>query len=249
MPTVIALLLFVMSTAAQAEVSTLDYQVISQRNHPNKPFTQGLLIDQGYFYESSGLYGRSYLQRYPIEEGEPDLLRRQPRGDFVEGLAKAGQHFWLLTWQQGLARKLDAALNPIGQANYSSEGWGLAFDGKQLIMSDGSAQLSLRAPNSFAPMARLRVSYNNRPLPALNELEFAHGRIWANVWFDQAIYAIDPSTGKVVAKLDLTALVAKEQSGREAVLNGIAYNPQDDSLWVTGKHWAHLYQLRLTRWP
>lgn len=249
MSTLIPLLIFVMSAGAFAAPVTLGYQILQERAHPHRAFTQGLLIHDGQFVESSGLYGQSFVQRYPVAGRTPDLVRHQSRRDFSEGLAFTGNHYWLLTWQQGLARKLDASLKPITTVRYQGEGWGLTYDGRQLIMSDGSAQLSLRDPDTFELTGQLAVTFNNKPLHALNELEYAEGLIWANVWFSPVIYAIDPADGKVVSTLDLSALTASESNSPDAVLNGIAYDPRDHTLWVTGKRWRAMYQLRITPWP
>ncbi|WP_162141149.1 glutaminyl-peptide cyclotransferase [Simiduia agarivorans] len=249
MPTLIALLIFVMSASTFAAPVPLEYQILHERAHPHRAFTQGLLIHRGQFVESSGLYRQSFVQRYPVTDGEPGLVRHQSRRDFSEGLAFTGKHYWLLTWQQGLARKLDAELRPVSIARYQGEGWGLTFDGRQLIMSNGSAELSFRDPDSFELTQQLAVTYKNQPLNAINELEFAEGLIWANVWFSPMIYAIDPANGQVVSTVDLSALVDTENKSPDAVLNGIAYDADDRTFWVTGKRWRKLYQLRITPGP
>lgn len=248
-PTLIALLLFVMSVSAFSQPQLLDYEVIGEREHPHKAFTQGLLIHQGQFVESSGLYRQSFVQRYPVNDGAPAVIRHQPRRDFSEGLAFTGEHFWLITWQQGIARKLDTTLKPLAIARYQGEGWGLTFNDEQLIMSNGSARLQFRHPVTFELQHEQTVTVNGEPLNALNELEWVNGIVWANVWFSSSLYAIAPHTGEVIATLDLSALAAAENRGPDAVLNGIAYDQRDNTLWITGKRWQKLYQLHIAAWP
>lgn len=244
MPTLIALLIFVMSSSLQA-APDIPYQLLHKRPHPHQAFTQGLLIHGDQIVESSGLYRQSYVQRYPVQAGSGAQVKHQPRRDFSEGLAFTGQNYWLLTWQQGLARKLDTELKPLTIARYDGEGWGLTFDGQYLVMSDGSNRLTWRDPGTFQPLRTLSVSYKGEALSALNELEYANGFIWANVWFDKAIYAIDPATGNTLARVDLTALAAGETQSADAVLNGIAFDPRDQTFWVTGKRWKYIYQLKI----
>ncbi|BFM12079.1 glutaminyl-peptide cyclotransferase [Simiduia litorea] len=236
----------------------IEYQLISTRSHPNLAFTQGLIIDQRSFIESSGLYKQSFIQRYPINEdsSSPSTTKLLSKSDFAEGLASIGTQLWLITWQQGLARKLSKnTLKQEQLARYSGEGWGLSFDGRQLIMSDGSARLQFRAPDDFKLKGSLEVTLNNEPLNGLNELEVAHGLIWANVWFDSRIYAIEPSTGSVVAIIDLSSIIEREKKlhsfglRKDSVANGIAYDPEADGLWITGKRWRKMYLIQPREWP
>ncbi|MDN3640195.1 glutaminyl-peptide cyclotransferase [Simiduia curdlanivorans] len=248
----------VAASRSESTPSNLAYQQIGTRSHPNLAFTQGLIIDQQAFVESSGLYKQSFIQRYPIKEGSnaPSLTKLLSKSDFAEGLASIGTHLWLITWQQGIARKFTSdTLKQVEIARYRGEGWGLSFDGKHLIMSDGSAKLQFRTPDDFALQRSLEVTLNNQPLNALNELEVARGFIWANVWFDPRIYAIHPGTGQVVAMIDLSTIIEQEKKlhsfglQRDSVANGIAYDAEADALWVTGKRWRKLYLIRPIEWP
>ena len=248
MPTLVALLLIVI--ACSMPLQAADYEIVSERPHPNRAFTQGLLIVNDEFIESSGLYRQSFVQRYPVKDNGKPVVRHQPRKDFSEGLAFTGEHFWLLTWQQGIARKLETtSLAAQSIAHYPGEGWGLTFNGQHLIMSDGSDTLQFRDPENFALKRTLSVRLRGEPLTALNELEYADGVLWANVWFDARLFAIDPTSGEVIDTLDLSRLVQREAKAADHVLNDIAWNPADNTLWVTGKRWHKLYQLRLSRWP
>lgn len=239
-----------------AALTTLSYQLLDSIPHPRLPFSQGLILDDGLLVESSGLYGQSFIQRYhPQEPKVAPQTQHLPRRDFAEGLTRLGDHYWLLTWQQGLARQLDrASLKTQRVFRYPGEGWGLTQDGQWLIRSDGSDRLHWHSPVDFKLEKSLPVRFGDRPLKGLNELEYASGLIWANVWFDSHIYAINPATGEVVASLDLTPLVLQETGlhplglPREAVLNGIAYDAQTDSFWITGKRWRRLYRIRIS-WP
>ncbi len=256
MPNVLAIALLVMTSLAQATPQRLNYTLVSERAHPNLAFTQGLLIEGDQFVESSGGYGKSFLQRYALaaDAQQKPQVRHLPRQDFAEGLAATASGLWLLTWQQGIAKRLDANNFAVQQvARFKGEGWGLAFDGQHLIMSDGSDQLTWRDAN-FQVIRQQAVSFNGQPLHRLNELEYALGTLWANVWFDPHIVAIAPDTGHVVAYVDLSPIIEAEAKlhtnglPHHATLNGIAFNAATETFWVTGKNWRKLYEIKLLDW-
>lgn len=253
MPNVLAIVLLVMASLVQAAPVPLAYELLDSRPHPNLAFTQGLIISGDEFIESSGGYGKSFIQRYPIstESSLAPTLTHLPRKDFAEGLALANQQLWLLTWRQGIAKRLapdDFSLQALAQ--YKGEGWGLTWAKQAFIMSDGSHTLTWR-DSHFAPLKSLPVTLAGKPLNRLNELEFARGLIWANIWFDNRMVAIHPNSGAVVAVVDLSDLVAAESRlhwaglPQEATLNGIAYHSPSDTFWVTGKKWRKLYRIKL----
>lgn len=263
MPNVLAIALLVMTCVAQAAPTQLTYTLVKERAHPNLAFTQGLLIQGGDVFEASGGYGKSFVQRYTLEPTAPTtgpmpnrpLVHHLPRRDFAEGLALTPQGLWLLTWQQGLAKRLDPNDFSVQQvARYQGQGWGLTYDGQHLIMSNGSDQLIWRDTN-FNVVRTQAVTFNGQPLARINELEFAHQLVWANVWFEPLIVAISPNTGNVLAYLDLSEIIKKETKKHagdlpsEATLNGIAYDKHSDTFWVTGKNWRTLYQLSIHEWP
>jgi len=224
-----------------------DYRVLDRRPHPRTAFTQGLEIHDGVVYESTGNYGRSRVLRYRLDTGE--LLQRQRLDDryFGEGLTVLDDRIYQLTWREGVGLIWDRdTLASQGEFAIRGEGWGLCTDGSALIMSDGSATLRWLDRDSFAETHRVTVTLNGAPLSRLNELECFEGRILANIWLTDTIAVIAPATGVVEATLDLTGLLpGRERDASTDVLNGIAWDARDRTLWVTGKHWPWLYQLRV----
>jgi len=229
------------------EASAPVESVVQVRSYPHDStaFTQGLVWRAGRLYESTGRYGQSTLRLVELETGR--VLQRENLGQqyFAEGLAAVGDTLYQLTWKEGVAFIWDpATLRKIGQIAYSGEGWGLTSDGRRLIVSDGSSYLSFVDPVTFALDTTLRVTDGGRPVDQLNELEWVKGEVWANVWHTQRIARIDPQTGRVKGWLDLTPLIPTLRDP-EAVLNGIAYDPEADRLLVTGKLWPALYEIRI----
>ena len=213
--------------------------------HDSTAFTQGLVWRGGRLYESTGRYGQSSLRLVELETG--NVLQRVPLGQqyFAEGLAAVGDSLYQLTWKEGVAFIWDpATLRQIAQVSYNGEGWGLTSDGRRLIVSDGSSYLTFVDPVTFQVDTTLRVTDAGRPVDQLNELEWVKGEVWANVWHTQRIARIDPQTGRVKGWLDFTPLIPT-LSDPEAVLNGIAYDPEADRLLVTGKLWPRLYEIRV----
>lgn len=251
-PYVLALALLAMffASAARADdANFLRYEIVATHPHDARTFTQGLLFSEGKLVEGSGLHGRSALTQREL--GGKVLVRRAlPRSEFGEGVATDAKRFVQLTWQSGIAHIYDLAFRPIGRYRYDGEGWGLTYDGQHWLMSDGSDRITLRDRDSFAPLSGFGVTYRGQPVRELNELEWAAGRLYANVWHTDLIARIDPSSGAVEGWLDLAALrkgMAKPAGWNEAehVLNGIAWNPADGHFFVTGKCWPVLYELRL----
>ena len=218
--------------------------------HPHDPsaFTQGLVFHDGRLFESTGLYGESELREVEIETGR--VLRRVPLpGDlFGEGLARIGDRLIQLTWLEERALVWDlASLRRTGEHRYAGEAWGLAFDGERLIQSDGSDRLLWRDPETFAAVGSLAVRDGGRPVAALNELEWADGRIYANLWMTDEIAVIDPATGRLLARIDASSLLPPEERARADVLNGIAHDPQRELFYLTGKLWPKLFAVRWIR--
>jgi glutamine cyclotransferase len=170
-----------------------------------------------------------------------------PPNVFGEGLARVGNRLVQLTWKSGRAFVYDVStLRLLEEFRYEGEGWGLVFDGTSLIQSDGTDVLTYRDPQRFTPIRRLAVTWNGRPLHRLNELEFIDGEVWANVWYTDVIVRIDPASGRVTSYLDLTGLLpAGQRRQQDAVLNGIAYDPATRRIFVGGKLWPTLFQIRV----
>lgn len=242
-----------MSTAGEAR--QLNYQIVAERSHKPQLFTQGLLVKNNYFYESTGLYGKSQVVSYPVSEPEGTWAKmtapythKQALGEryFAEGLALLHNKLYLLTWQEQTVFVYDAnTFSPITRLNYQGEGWGLTSDGEQLIRSDGSAELFFHKPEDFVLTKRLPVKLGNQSINNLNELEYIDGFIWANIWHDNRVIKINPKTGEVVAVANLTSLVEKlALKDPESVLNGIAYDADKKAIWITGKNWPKMYLVK-----
>ncbi|MES1945522.1 glutamine cyclotransferase [Salinisphaera sp. PC39] len=217
--------------------------------HPHDPraFTQGLLFADGVFYESVGRYGESALRRVDPETGEVLAERRLADDYFAEGLALVGERLIQLTWKAGQGFVYDRAnLERIATFEYEGEGWGLAYDGERLIMSDGSDVLRFLDPDDYSRIGTLAVTHRGQPVPRLNELEYIDGEIWANVWTTDLIARIDPDDGRVIGIIDARRLRSALPAGyRVDVLNGIAHDPETDRLFLTGKWWPRLFEIRL----
>lgn len=235
------------ATVTPGAATKAAYEVVNTYPHDPRAFLQGLLWYNGGFYESTGLEGRSTLRRVEFPSGKvlktldlsPDL--------FGEGLARVDDRLIQLTWktQRGFVYDRER-FKLLREFTYDTEGWGITYDGKNLIMSDGSSTLTYLDPNSFAPVRRLAVTLNGRPVEELNELEYIEGEIWANVWQRDVIMRIDPASGHVISFLDMAGLLPYElRTGREDVLNGIAYDPATKRIFVSGKLWPRVFEIRL----
>lgn len=229
------------------ERPTQPYRIVKQYPHRADAFTQGLLFNEhGELLESSGQYGRSTLVR--LVKGSGDQIEQQynlPDKFFAEGAALFGNWLYLLTWRAGKCLILDPdTLEPRYTLAYSGQGWGLTANDKSLIMSNGSSSLTFRQANNFKVRKTLAVTEGGKPVNKLNELEWARGMIYANIWQSDDIVAIDPASGHVTQRVDLSAL--RDVSSRTAeALNGIAYHQQRDTFFVTGKYWASIYEIKL----
>jgi glutamine cyclotransferase len=217
--------------------------------HDSNAFTQGLILSDGKLLESTGQEGFSSLRRVELETGKVLKKVDVPKPYFAEGIALLNGKIYQLTWQHQIGFVYDAqSFERVGQFNYTGEGWGLATDGKSLILSDGSNRLRFLDPSDFHVTKTITVLDGQTPVNELNELEFVHGEIYANVWHDNRIATIDPQSGHVTAWIDLNGLMpAGELQDPEAVLNGIAYDQTNDKLYVTGKLWPRLFEIRVKK--
>lgn len=240
--------------AAVAELfqgrAPLAYEVVKSYPHDTGAFTEGLLWYDGTLFESTGLKGQSDVRRVDLASGAVLKSAALPNQAFAEGLARVGDALVQITYKEGRAFVYDAAtLQKTGDFRYFGEGWGLTYDGQSLIMSDGSSTLTFRDPATFQARRRVSVTVGGKPLGAINEMEFIDGKIWANIWLTDIIAIIDPATGEVTAHLDLSGLVPPDarSSDDNDVLNGIAYDPAGGRVFVTGKRWPRLYELKVAR--
>lgn len=252
-PTTIVLLsaAVIVTGAAAAEPVTaivpehLRAEIVRSLPHDRTAFTQGLLVFGGTFYESTGLQGQSSLRQVDIETGK--VLRRIDLDAeyFGEGLARVGDRLIQLTWTSGKAfvyNLLD--FRKTGELVYEGEGWGLCYDGKHLVMSDGSERLTFRDPENFSVARVLRVTHTGRPLRRLNELECVGDSIYANVWTTEKIVAIEARTGRVTAEIDASGLLTAEEETGTDVMNGIAYDKRTGHFYLTGKYWPKVFEVR-----
>lgn len=243
-----ALALFVLVLAAAAPGRAADtYRIVHTYPHDPQAYTQGLIFLDGHLYESTGLNGRSSLRMVDLETGHVLQQANVPAQYFAEGLAAWGSTLIQLTWQANLAFVYDRfSFRLLRTLHYPGEGWGLTDDGKDLILSDGTATLRFLDPETLREVRRIVVKDHKTPVTQLNELEYVGGQIYSNVWHSDRIARISPATGQVLGWIDLTGLLPVDQrSDPEAVLNGIAYDAAHDRLFVTGKLWPKLFEIQV----
>lgn len=229
-------------------VPVFGYDIINVYPHSSQAFTQGLVYDDGLLYEGTGLYGRSTLSRAELQTGR---ILKQTTIDsnlFGEGIALWKDRIIQLTWQSGLGLIYGKEnMTAIGNFSYPTEGWGITNDSKSLIMSDGTNVLHILDPESFAEKGRILVTADGKPLQGLNELEYIKGQIYANVWPTNWIAIISPESGEVKGKIDLQGILQESdlQGSKVDVLNGIAYDASGERLFVTGKLWPKLFEIKV----
>ncbi len=223
------------------------YRVVHAYPHDSRAFTQGLICLDGHLYESTGIKGQSSLRMEVLETGKIEQYAPLPAQYFGEGLTNWGSTLIQLTWQSGIAFVYDRfSFRVVRTFHYPGEGWGLTQDGKHLILSDGSATLRFLDPATFREVRRVTVRSKGAPVTKLNELEYIHGEIYANIWYSDRIARISPATGEVLSWIDLSGLLSPdERTNPDAVLNGIAYDARNDRLFVTGKLWPKIFEIRI----
>jgi glutamine cyclotransferase len=222
------------------------YEVVRAYPHDPGAFTQGLFFLDGALYEGTGLHGESGIRRVRLENGEVLQVRALEDRYFGEGITAVGDAIVQLTWQAGIGFVYDRKTFERRRSfTYDGEGWGLTYDGTRLIMSDGTPTLRFLDPKTFAVIGRLDVRDGGRPVAELNELEMVRGEIFANVWGTDRIARISPKTGAVTGWIDLRGLLPPADAAGVDVLNGIAYDAAADRLFVTGKRWPKLFEIRI----
>jgi len=232
-----------------SELPMYDHKVVARFPHDETAYSQGLLHHEGALVESTGRYGTSSVRRVAIESGE-ELLRTDLSPDlFGEGLALLGERLYQLTWTTGAVLVYDSKdFVLVDQLKYEGEGWGLTTDGRHLIRSDGTDLVRFHDPVSFDEVRRIRVHVDEQPVDKINELEWVEGEIWANVWKTDYIARIDPSDGTVLGWIDITGILDyKALPDAESVPNGIAYDPIEKRIFVTGKLWPALFEIEISR--
>jgi len=232
----------------RAGPQTYGFKVVAAYPHDADAFTQGLLVEKGQLYEGTGQYGKSSIRRVDLATGRVEKLHAIGEAYFGEGITILGGKLYQLTWKNRLAYVYDAdSFNVKQTLPYMTEGWGLTQDGKQLILSDGSATLRFLDPVTFKTVREITVRDGEQPIERLNELEYVDGEIWSNVWYEDRIARISPADGTVLGWIDLAEIYPRAARSADAVLNGIAYDKDAKRLFVTGKNWPQLYEIEIVR--
>ncbi len=253
------------STEKKSAVPVYTYEIVNTFKHDDKAFTQGLIFHNGFLYESTGEYGRSSLRKVELESGKVVQKKDVAKEFFAEGMTIFNDKIYQLTWQHYTAFVYDLeTFNPIKEFRYQGEGWGLTHNGTNLIMSDGTHILRFLDPETFNVTRTVAVlQETGKPLFLLNELEYVKGEIWANIWHSEEtltgttqgrlpnigkpnyIARINPESGKVVGWIDLADISPDDDNDGENTLNGIAYDEATDRIFVTGKEWKKLFEIKL----
>jgi glutamine cyclotransferase len=227
------------------------YKVVAKFPHSTESYTEGFLYFDGFFYEGTGLKGRSAVMAIQPETGKVLQRLELPEQYFGEGIVEWGPNIYQWTWQSHVCFVYDRfSLRPVKQFTYSGEGWGMTHSAKEIITSDGTATLRFRDPNNFQEIRHIEVKDGAARIDRLNELEYIKGEIYANVWHSDRIARISPRDGHVIGWIDLTGLLpADKRLDEESVLNGIAYDKRHDRLFVTGKQWPAVFEIKIVPRP
>jgi len=240
------------SSSSQPPISAVkvySYKVVNVYPHDRNAFTQGLVYEKGVLYEGTGLRGKSSLRKVGLETGKIIQVLNLPDQIFGEGIAVYNNRIVQLTWKSGRGFVYDLdSLKLLHDFSYSNEGWGITYDGERLIMSDGTSTIRFLEPESLRAIGQIQVYDDNGPVRNLNELEYVKGEIYANVWRSDRIAKIAPDSGKVTGWINLEGLYLPEGPEKPVdALNGIAYDSENDRLFVTGKLWPKLFEIKLIK--
>lgn len=254
-PAAICLLMIVLLGAgrvAHAAVPVYGYEIVHTYPHDPTAFTEGLFYLNGFLYESTGLEHHSSIRKVRLETGEVLQEYDIPEEYFGEGIVNWHDHLVELTWRSQVGFVYDLrTFRKRREFHYEGEGWALTQDGTQIYMSDGTSAIRILNPQTLLPTGRIVVSAEGKPVKNLNELEWVKGEIYANVWKTNWIVRIDPKDGHVAGVIDLTGILGPADivQGQTDVLNGIAYDAKRDRLFVTGKNWTKLFEIRIKDSP
>ncbi len=247
MPLVVVMGMAVGCQAAPKLAPVQGYRVVAKYPHSTESYTEGFFFKDGMFYEGTGEKGRSALLVEVPETGKVVQRRDLDKEYFGEGIVDWGANVYEWTWQSHVCFVLDRfSLRIVKQFSYGGEGWGMTHDAKELITSEGSATLRFRNPDTFEETHQIVVRDGGKVVDQLNELEWIHGEIWANVWHEDRIARISPADGHVIAWVDLKGLLPEsEKLDAESVLNGIAFDARNDRIFVTGKQWPWVFEIKV----
>jgi len=229
--------------------SEFSYKVISTYPHDPEAFTQGLVLDDGVLFEGTGLYGKSSIRVVDLETGNVSLIKNLPYSFFGEGITVIDDRIIQITWKSHIAFVYDKdTLELIDSFKLDSEGWGLTHNESHLILSDGSSILYFLNSTTYKVLGEVTVSNDGIPLTYINELEYIKGKVYANIWQTNYIAEIDPASGNITGWIDLEGIQSYLDYNKSIdVLNGIAYDSENDKIYVTGKLWPNLFQIELSR--
>ena len=224
------------------------YTIVAKYPHSTDSYTEGFLYKDGKFYEGTGMEGRSGIQVLDPATAKVLQERKMTSNFFGEGIVDWGANILQWTWQTHIGVVMDrATLKPVHTFSYTGEGWGMTRDTIRLFTSDGTATLRLPNPETFADIGYIDVTDNGKPIDQLNELEYIKGEIWANVWHNERIARISPKDGHVIAWVDCTGILpASQKRDDESVLNGIAYDEAKDRIFITGKQWPTIFEIKVS---
>jgi len=240
-----ALLVATSIQPTKSKAVSYNYKIVNVYPHDVNAFTEGLTYDNDLLYESIGLYGNSTLRCEELKTGKVLQEHALQPQLFGEGITIVGDKIIQLTWQSHLGFIYDKnSFAQLQEFSYPTEGWGITFDGSKLIMSDGTANLYFLDPVTFQKIGEIQVR-DITPISDINELEYVQGEVYANIWMEQRIAIINPQTGEVNAWINMTGLYNPPSNDANSVLNGIAYDPVGNRLFVTGKMWPSLYEIKL----
>ena len=247
MPVILAFAACLLSVDCLAAAPTFGYKIVATYPHSTDSYTEGLLYLDGLFYEGTGIAGHSALLAIQPETGKAVQKRELAPEYFGEGIIDWGPNLYQWTWKSNLCFVYDRfSLRPLKQFTYTGEGWGMTRTAREIITSDGTATLRFRDPETFKETHHILVTDGNRTIDELNELEFIKGEIYANVWHQDLIARINPGDGHVISWIDMAGLLPDDQKiNQESVLNGIAYDAKRDRIFVTGKQWPTIFEIRV----
>ncbi|MHC4266463.1 MAG: glutaminyl-peptide cyclotransferase [Planctomycetota bacterium] len=231
------------------ETDYYTFEVVNTYPHDAEAFTQGLVFEKGFLYESTGQYGRSSIRKIELKTGNALKIHKLSDKFYGEGMTIYGKTIIQLTWRENIGFIFDLnSFDLLKTFTYPTEGWGITHDGRSLIMSDGSSRLHFLDPETFKEKSFLVVCDDIGPVPGINELEYVKGQIYANIYPTNQIARIDLHTGRVTGWIDLTGLLSQQDLKRGAdVLNGIAYDKKNDRLFVTGKLWPSIFEIKIIK--
>ena len=242
----------------QTPLPVYGFEIVKTFPHDEKAFTEGLFFYNGFLYESTGEEGESSLRKVDIATGKVVQKFNLPREDFGEGIAQLNGKLFMLTWRQGLGRVFDINdFKLLKEFSYQGDGWGMTTDGTSLFMTQGTHVIKVVDPETLKPTKTIPVlREDGKPLMQINELEYIKGEIWANIWHSEEpdilgkpnyIARIDPTTGKLLGWINLDGISPEDvKRGLENTLNGIAYDAATDRIFVTGKNWRKLFEIKIT---